>query len=160
MHVQNDSIRYVAGLEALDLAALLALIKQAFWIDPGEHRLLEKEFRNSALVVGAYDGATLVGLARCVSDKGRFAYLSDVYVLENYRGRGIGTHLIHTIMRHPDLQDVTQWLLLTRDAHGFYQKLGWENLRPNDWLSRRMTRAEKDAGKGFEWPQSVLPKEE
>jgi GNAT superfamily N-acetyltransferase len=74
------------------------------------------------------DGRVQIGFARVVTDRATFAYLADVFVLERYRGRGLGTWLVESILAHPELRGMRRWLLATRDAHGLYAKLGFSAL--------------------------------
>jgi GNAT superfamily N-acetyltransferase len=69
-----------------------------------------------------------VGFARVVSDFATVAYLGDVFVLESHRGRGLSKWLMECIMRHPALQNLRRWMLLTRDAHGLYSQFGFAPL--------------------------------
>jgi GNAT superfamily N-acetyltransferase len=66
-----------------------------------------------------------VGFARVISDFATIAYLGDVFVLEAYRGRGLSSWMMECIVRHPQLQGLRRWILLTRDAHGLYAKFGF-----------------------------------
>lgn len=66
-----------------------------------------------------------VGFARVITDKATFAYLGDVYVLEEQRGRGLSKRLMRAVREHPDLQDLRRFMLFTRDAHGLYRQFGF-----------------------------------
>jgi GNAT superfamily N-acetyltransferase len=81
---------------------------------------------NFGLFEGAAHDRTQAGFARVVTDSATFAWLCDVFVLPAYRGRGLATWLIETVVRHPDLQVQRGFVLATRDAHRLYQKFGWE----------------------------------
>jgi GNAT superfamily N-acetyltransferase len=83
---------------------------------------------DNALCFGLYDGARQVGFARVITDSATFAYLADVFVLESHRGRGLATWLMEAILAHPDLQGLRRWMLVTRDAHPLYRKLGFREL--------------------------------
>ncbi|HEX9495351.1 MAG TPA: GNAT family N-acetyltransferase [Candidatus Limnocylindria bacterium] len=74
----------------------------------------------------ARPGATQAGYCRVVTDGATFAWLCDVFVLPAYRGRGLATWLIETVVAHPELQRVRSFVLATRDAHGLYAKFGWQ----------------------------------
>ena len=96
-----------------------------------------KGINNSALVVGAYsDKDNQIGFLRVVSDKVRFAYLLDVVVREDYRRQRIGQRMVNYALSHSELRDVYQWILITKDAHGVYQKCGFELVKnPEKWMS-------------------------
>jgi GNAT superfamily N-acetyltransferase len=70
-----------------------------------------------------------VGFARVVSDLATIAYLGDVFVVESHRERGLGKWMVECIMRHPALQGLRRWILLTRDAHQLYAKVGFTPLK-------------------------------
>jgi len=91
-----------------------------------------------------------VGYARVISDRSTIAYLGDVYVLPEYRGRGLSKWLIATVMEHPELQGLRRWILLTGDAHGLYKQYGWKPIAaPDRWMEVTPSGA----------PYPVLPKE-
>ncbi|HVZ93513.1 MAG TPA: GNAT family N-acetyltransferase [Phycisphaerales bacterium] len=73
----------------------------------------------------AGDLPRLVGFARIVTDRATFAYLCDVYIIESYRGRGLSKFLMEAVLAHPDLQGLRRITLMTRDAHGLYEKFGF-----------------------------------
>jgi len=129
----------------LDLAAIHAYLVRSYWAPDIPRAVVERSIRHS-LPFGAYraDGAQ-VGFARVISDRATFAYLSDVYVLEEERGRGLGKFLMECVHAHPELQGLRRWLLVTRDAHGLYERFGWrvvpEPERHMEILRRDMYRA-------------------
>jgi GNAT superfamily N-acetyltransferase len=96
-------------------------------------------------VVGAFTTDNeQIGYARVISDKTRFAYILDVIVDEKYRKQGIGQAMVRFILAHQSLKDVYQWVLITQDAHGVYQKIGFNPLsRPADWMEIRQNRPDR-----------------
>ncbi len=76
-----------------------------------------------------YDGKTQIGFARLIKDHSSFAYLCDVFVVERYRGKGLGKCLMASVHAHPDLQGLRRWMLATRDVHGLYAQFCWEHLK-------------------------------
>ena len=88
---------------------------------------VERDLRNS-LCFGLYHRGAQVGLARVISDYATFAYLCDVYILEDYRGKGLGKWLMDYVMRHPQLQNLRRFSLATRDAHDLYRRFGFRPL--------------------------------
>jgi GNAT superfamily N-acetyltransferase len=88
-----------------------------------------------SLCFGVYKGKGQVGFARVISDFSAIAYLGDVYILEEERGKGLSKWLMETVMSHPDLQGLRRWILLTGDAHGLYRQFGWTELAdPGRWM--------------------------
>jgi GNAT superfamily N-acetyltransferase len=80
----------------------------------------------ASVTLGLYLGSEMIGCARAITDFTRFAYLSDVYVDPEHRGRGLGRWLVQTMLDHPDVLHV-RWVLHTRsDTTRFYQQFGFE----------------------------------
>jgi GNAT superfamily N-acetyltransferase len=118
------------------------MLTEAYWSEGIGIEEVKQGATNSALVVGVFTNDGLqIGYARAISDKTRFAYIIDVYVAEKYRGMGIGQAMIRFILNHPELKDVYQWVLITRDAHGVYSKVGFQPLKkPDRWMEIRNPR--------------------
>jgi GNAT superfamily N-acetyltransferase len=109
----------------LDLAAMHAYLKRAYWSEEIPFDVLERAVRGS-LCIGAYDASgAQVGLVRCISDYATFCYLCDVYVLEEHRGRGLSKAMMAMVVAHPKLQGLRRWNLVTNDAHGLYGQFGF-----------------------------------
>jgi GNAT superfamily N-acetyltransferase len=66
-----------------------------------------------------------IGFARVVTDYATFAYLADVFIVDEYKGKGMAKWLMEEIMKFPELQGLRRWMLATRDAHGLYTKFGF-----------------------------------
>jgi GNAT superfamily N-acetyltransferase len=89
------------------------------------------------VVFGLYPpAATQAGFARVVTDRARFAWLADVFVLEAHRGAGLGVWLVETVLSHPDLTAV-RFVLGTADAHGLYERFGFEPADPGRIMDRK-----------------------
>lgn len=117
------------GVEKMDFVKVTNMLANAFWCPGIRIEEVRKGAINSTLVVGAFiQDKSQVGYARVISDKTRFAYILDVYVDENYRRKGIGQKLINYILSHEELTEVYQWLLITKDAHGVYSKVGFKSI--------------------------------
>ncbi|MDX9822783.1 MAG: GNAT family N-acetyltransferase [Syntrophales bacterium] len=123
--------------EGLRISDIRDMLSKVSWCPDITEPEILKGIRNSALVVGAYTGkGRQIGFLRVVSDKVRFAYLLDVVVHEDYRRRGIGRGMVRFALSHPELRNVYQWLLRTRDAHGVYEECGFEPLKnPEKWMA-------------------------
>jgi GNAT superfamily N-acetyltransferase len=88
-----------------------------------------------------------VGFARVITDRATFAWLADVFVLEEYRGRGLSKLLMSTIMDHPYLQILRRFTLATRDAHSLYAQFGFTPLaHPESFMERRNPAVHRDGG--------------
>jgi GNAT superfamily N-acetyltransferase len=85
-----------------------------------------------SLLHDSSDGTRQVGFARVITDSATFAYLADVFVLDAYRGQGLGQWLMTTVMEHPSLQGLRRLALVTRDAHMLYAKHGFTPLAMPD----------------------------
>lgn len=110
------------------------LAGESYWSLGIARERLARAIRHS-LCFGLYEGERQIGFARVVTDRATFAYLCDVFLLEAYRGRGLGEWLMEAIGSHPDLAGLRRWLLVTRDAHPFYERLGWNRLeRPEKYM--------------------------
>jgi GNAT superfamily N-acetyltransferase len=121
----------------LDATMIYTFLKQSYWARNLSFSMLIKAIQNS-FCVGIYDGNKQVGFLRVITDYATFAYFSDVFVLEAYRGRGLATQMIQFCLNHPELQNLRQWLLLTKDAHRLYQKFGFERVKNTErFMSRR-----------------------
>jgi GNAT superfamily N-acetyltransferase len=111
----------------LDIEAVHASLSRSYWAEGIPVEIVAKSVQES-LCFGLFDGSKQVGFARVITDKATFAYLCDVYVLETYQGQGLGTWLMETVCSHPDLQGLRRFVLVTRDAHGLYEKFGFAPL--------------------------------
>jgi GNAT superfamily N-acetyltransferase len=123
----RDTFRITTDAASMDLDAIHAYLTRSYWCEGISRELVSRAMAGS-LCFGLLDGRRQVGFARVVTDRATYAYLCDVYVLEEYQGRGLGTWLMGELMMHPDLQGLRRWGLVTRDAHRLYEKCGFTAL--------------------------------
>jgi GNAT superfamily N-acetyltransferase len=120
----------------LDLDAVTDMLSRAYWAVGRPRDRIERSIQNS-LVFGVYDDRRQIGFARVVSDYTTFAWLCDVFILEEYRGQGIGKWLMETVITHADLQGLKRWMLATCDAHGLYRQFGFTPIEnPERWMMK------------------------
>ncbi len=123
--------------ELLDLDAIQKfLVEDSYW---ARERTLEQTRTaiENSICFGVYHNGQQIGFARVVSDLATFAYVGDVYVIDEFRGRGISKRLMEAVIAHPDLQGLRRWVLATRDAHSLYEKYGFHELTfPERWMER------------------------
>lgn len=112
----------------IDLDVVHGFLAGSHWAAGIPRDVVERAVMNS-LCFGAYRDGRQVGFARVISDRATYAYVSDVFVLPEERGAGIGHRLMAAIMAHPDLQGLRRWNLFTRDAHALYRKFGFGDAR-------------------------------
>ncbi len=115
----------------IDIQYVHEFLSNSYW-SPCVPMETVKKAMNGSLCFGVFDNEkqTLppgrqVGYARMVTDTATFAYLADVFIDENYRGKGLGKWLVKVILAHPDLQGLRRILLATKDAHKLYEQLGF-----------------------------------
>lgn len=112
------------------------LSNQTYWASGRAREVVKRSIDNS-LPFGIYKGDEQVGFARIVTDYATFAWVADVFVLAEHRGRGLSKWLMEVILAHPDLQGFRRWVLSTKDAHRLYEKFGFIPLhRPERWMER------------------------
>jgi GNAT superfamily N-acetyltransferase len=129
----------------LDMAAVHGWLAGSYWTPGISREQVERQTQCSSYVFGVYaeDGPraaapTQAGFARVLTDATRFAYVCDVIVAPELRGRGLGKRLMRDIMAHPELRAVRRWLLATHDAHGLYAQFGFAPLpKPEMWMQLR-----------------------
>ncbi len=139
MGMSGDGIWLSTDRDLLDVEFVYRYLhERMYWakkLTPGAFR---RAVDHSAVVVAAYDasaGNRLAGFARVVSDCATFAYLTDVFVVEEYRGRGLSKRMMESIVNYPDLQGLRRFLLVTEDAQGLYAQFGFEPLQDSaHWM--------------------------
>lgn len=121
----------------MDIDAIHAYLTRSYWAEGIPRDVVARSIRGS-LCFGLFLGTDQVGFARVITDRATYAYLADVYVLEEHRGHGLGKRLIAAVMAHPDLQGLRRWQLATRDAHELYRPFGFtEVARPESLMEIR-----------------------
>ncbi|MBC3788020.1 GNAT family N-acetyltransferase [Spirosoma utsteinense] len=114
------------------------LSQESYWAQNVPLDVVERSIANS-LCFGVYQGDNQVGFARVITDQATFAYLSDVFILPEHRGRGLSKQLIETISNWPSLQGLRRWVLATRDAHTLYEQFGFTALdKPEIFMQRKL----------------------
>ena len=112
----------------LDLNVITNFLNQSYWAKGRSQDTIERSIANS-LCFGVYsDEKEHVGFARVVSDFAVFAWVMDLFIIEEYRKKGLSKLLLTEIMAHPQLQNLQRWGLGTADAHGLYEQFGFKKL--------------------------------
>ncbi len=121
-------------VQDVDAALVAEFLTTSYWAKGISREIVEKALKGS-LCFTLLDDGRQVGFARIISDRATFAYLADVFVLPDYRGRGLARWLVECVVSHPELQGLRRWMLATLDAHGLYEKFGFTPLkRPERYM--------------------------
>lgn len=113
----------------LDIAVIHGFLKTAYWATNISLPIVEQALENS-VCFGLYRQQVQIGFARVITDYATCAYLDDVFVLEAYRGQGLGKWLLNCVRSHPQIAGLRRWVLLTRDAQELYRKFGFTEVPP------------------------------
>lgn len=120
----------------LDKDAVFEFLLEAKWWTELTRESLERALRNS-LCFSLKENGRQIGVARVITDYSTYAYLCDVFIVEEHRRRGLGSWLIHSILEHPDLQHLKRVALITHDAQTFYLRLDFRfALQPDYYMER------------------------
>lgn len=126
-----SGLTYTFDPAAFDTAAIHAFLADTYWSPNVPRDVVERAIAGS-LCIGVLDSGRQVGFARLVTDRATFAYLADVFVVTEYRGKGISQTMLEKLFAHPDVQGLRRMMLATRDAHGLYEKFGFKPLAAPD----------------------------
>ncbi|WP_438445841.1 GNAT family N-acetyltransferase [Gorillibacterium sp. sgz5001074] len=131
--MHQDELEISTDRGRLDLEAVFGFLSRSYWASERSYKTMLRSIEHS-MIFGVYDREKQVAFARVVTDGATMYYLCDVYVDEEYRGRGIGKRLVQAIVTSPELQGLNG-LLGTKDAHGLYESYGF--VRDPERLMRR-----------------------
>lgn len=134
---QRDEYTISTDPSRLDLNLIHDFISNhSYWGKGRAREVVQRSIENS-MPFGLYHGDQQVGFARIVTDYATFAWVADVFVVPEHRGRGLSKWLMEVILAHPQLQGFRRWVLATKDAHGLYEQFGFIELhRPERWMER------------------------
>ena len=120
----------------LNLDVIHQFLDNSYWAAGRSVETIRRSIENS-VSFGIYKGTEQVGFARVITDYATFAWIADVFVLEEHRGKGLSKWLMEVIITHPELQGFRRWVLATKDAHDLYRKFGFHELKlPERWMER------------------------
>jgi len=141
--VSQDEYLISTDKKLLNFDLIHGFLSRSYW-SPGIPLEIVKHAAANSITFGVYRSGSQIGYARVISDLATFAYLADVFILEEERGKGLSKWLVTSILSAPFLKGLRRWMLATKDAHGLYQQYGFEPLdnpdvfmqinRPNIYL--------------------------
>lgn len=111
------------------------LSSESYWATDRDRETIQRSF-DFSYPIGVYQGTRQVGVARIVSDTATFAWLCDVFIDADFRGRGVGTWLVEASLKWAESNGVKRVVLATRDAHDVYARQGFQPLKhPDYWMA-------------------------
>jgi GNAT superfamily N-acetyltransferase len=136
MNFEQQGFSISTDKSKLDLEMICTFLSSAYWANQRNRETVLKSLEHS-LCFGLYHFDNQIGMARVITDHATFAYLCDVFVLEEFQGRGLGKFLMQTVLEYPDFTKLRRIMLATKDAHGLYQQFGFDGLvDPDRWMER------------------------
>ena|GEM_PF-1048553 len=129
-HLTQEAYDISRDPARLNIDLIYDFLTHSYWAAGITRPTVQKSIENS-ICFGVYDQrGEQVGFARILTEKARVAHLSDLFILEPHRGKGLAKRLMRTILEDPELHDVPKWFLITEDAHELYRRYGFECLTP------------------------------
>lgn len=143
MNRLEGDIFFSDSTKDMDLDMIFDFIKASYW---GTLRSFEEQkmAMENSMNFGLFKGGRQIAYSRVMTDKVFFAYLLDVFVVEEEQGQGYGQLLMEKIVNYPSLKDIDKWMLATRDAHSLYEKFGFEVVKSPEKLMDRMSDRAKE----------------
>jgi len=134
------AIEISTDTDKLDIDVIHQFLSQSYWAKGRTKAQIRRSIEH-CLNFGVYLEGQQIGFARILTDYTVFAYIMDVFILEEHRKKGYSKMLIKAVVEHPDLQGVGRWMLATKDAHGLYRQFGFETIEdPLFWMNKLTTK--------------------
>jgi len=131
-----EQLSITTNKEQLDVAYVHAYLTNSYWAKGRTLEQVQTTIEHS-FCFGMYLGTKQIGFARLVTDKVVFAYLMDVFIDEAHQGKGLGKLLMKAVLKHKELHNINKWLMKTKDAHAFYERLGFTRIVDSSrWMEK------------------------
>lgn len=115
--------------------AVERMLRKTYWASKRERGVIEQSLKSS-FVISLFHGDEMIGMARVVSDYCTFAWICDVIVEEEFRGRGLSKWMMEVLLSHDAFATSTRWCLATRDAHELYRRFGFIDAQKGRWMTK------------------------
>ena len=134
MNFEFNGYRITDDKTQLQLSVVHSMLKEAYWCKGVPEKTVAAAIASS-LCFGVYKDESQVGFARVITDGATFAWICDVIIAEDHRGRNLSKELIKQIMKYPTLQGLRRICLATKDAHKLYEQFGFKITEtPQYWM--------------------------
>ncbi len=137
-YFRRERGRFVISTDpnSLDPEAVYGFLAEAKWWSNLTPESMHRALRHS-ICFSLLEEGRQIGLARIITDYVTYAYLCDVFIVEERRRQGFGTWLIRSVLEHPDLKSLKRISLITHDAQSFYLGLDFHFAAHPDWYMER-----------------------
>ncbi|WP_298239334.1 GNAT family N-acetyltransferase [uncultured Algibacter sp.] len=134
----KKGIYFSSNFNDMNLELIYRFIKNSYW---GTSRTFEEQKTASENTInfGLFHNENQIAYSRVMTDKVFFAYLLDVFVVEDYQGKGYSKLLIDQILSYPELKNIDKWMLATKDAHSLYTKFGFTEVKSPEKLMEKLS---------------------
>lgn len=137
MNWQNGDYQISTDRRKLQLSVIHHyLAHDSYWAQGIPREKVRKSMQHSTCF-GIYYGKQQIGFCRVVTDFVRFAWLGDVFILPEHRGKGLSKWMMEVVLAYPDFQGIRRWVLGTKDAHGLYAQFGFKGLTTPDRMMEK-----------------------
>ncbi len=131
---EKDNFAISCDKERVDIDALCDMLSRAYWAKGRSREQIEKSVANSLCFSLLHDDEQ-IGFARVLTDGMAYAIILDMFIHEEFRGRGLGKWLVKCICEHPEVTSLRQ-VLWTSDADDFYRQVGFEEMSKIKFMAR------------------------
>jgi len=136
MEWQQGAFTLSSDPERIQLEVVLDFLRQSYWASGITTSQVQTSIQHS-LNFSLFQGSDQIGYARVVSDRSTFGYLTDVFVLPEHRGQGLGKWLVSCVFTHPELQGFRRWMLATDDAKTLYARYGFSSMDTSGMIMQK-----------------------
>lgn len=134
MRLVKDNYTLITDKSKIDVSYIHRVLSNTYWAKNIPFETVQISIHNS-LCFSIFYNDSQVGFARVITDTATFAYLCDVFIDDEHKGKGLGKWLVESILKHEQLQGLRRFILATKDAHGLYKQFGFEQLSNVDrWM--------------------------
>jgi len=127
MNLKKGNYSIITDGSKMDIKMIHGFLSRSYWAENIPIETVQRSIDGS-LCFGVFTGDKQIGFARLITDRATFAYLADVFILEEYRGQGLCKWMMEAIMAYAELHGMRRVMLATRDAHGLYAQFGFTPL--------------------------------